>query len=428
MAHTAPQSDPLSIALLTPGWPPEAMANGIISYAGTLIPALQELGVRCNVLTARPMGDRVEPFVHPVRTNDRSLRSRIMWRLDPAGWPHRSFCRELLRQVRRLHGEQGLGLLELEESYGWPRLLVGKVPVPMIVRLHGPWFLNGAANGVPRDEAFHLRDRWEKEGMLAANALTAPSRHVLEQTRAHFGLELPDAQVIANPVETVASANRWKLQACDRNRIVFVGRFDRHKGGDTMIDAFAHVRRQHPDARLDFIGPDRGYIDDDGRTWMFDEYLRERLSGADRSQVTYHGFMPLPKAAELRKRALVTVAPSRYETFGIAAAEAMMAGCPLVVSDGGALAELVQNGRNGSMARAGDAADVGDQVLSLLRNHGRAAELGEQAAADATQRYAPTVVARLMLDFYRRVLHHPPTAPRHRTSAPASNEPAKVWA
>lgn len=423
IGQSATQSDGPAVALLSPGWPAEAMANGIVSYTATLVPALQELGLRCHVLAARVMADRVEPFVYPVRLNDRSLKSRIMWRLDPTGWPHRSFCRALLLEVKRLHAQGALDLLELEESYGWPRLMAGKIAVPMIVRLHGPWFLNGAANGVPPDEAFHRRDRWEKEGMLAADAVTAPSRHVLEQTRTHFGIELPHAQVIPNPVETVASENRWKLQACDRNRIIFVGRFDRHKGGDTMIDAFAHIVQQYPEARLDFIGPDRGYIDDNGRTWQFDDYLRKKLQGADRAKVTYHGFVPLGQAAEMRIRALVTVAPSRYETFGIAAAEAMMAGCPLVACDGGALTELVQDGRNGLMAPAGNAAAVGKQVLSLLQHPDRAAQLGEEAAKDAAQRYAPSVVARLTLDYYRRVLAAPTTVPG-RTRKPPTTGPA----
>ena len=198
----------------------------------------------------------------------------------------------------------------------------------MVVRLHGPWFLNGAANGAAQDAAFHQRDSWERAGILAARAVTAPSRHVLEATRSHYALPLAGAEVIPNPVEPVAGKDRWNLQQCDRNRVVFIGRFDRHKGGDTMIDAFRHVLESLPDARLDFVGPDRGCRDDAGREWRIEQYLREKLNEADRAKVTIHGFLPGPAAAELRKRALVTVAPSRYETFGIAAAEAMMAGCP----------------------------------------------------------------------------------------------------
>jgi glycosyltransferase involved in cell wall biosynthesis len=241
---------------------------------------------------------------------------------------------------------------------------------------------------------------------------------VLEATQSHYGLALSEAGVIANPVEPVGSSDRWNLQDCDRNRIVFVGRFDRHKGGDTMIDAFAHVLRQRPEARLDFVGPDRGCVDDAGREWRIEQYLREKLSESDRRKVTVHGFVAGPVAAELRKRALVTVAPSRYETFGIATAEAMMAGCPLVVCASGALTELVQDGQNGLTAAAGDAQDVGAKVLSLLSEPERAAQLGRRAAADAAARYAPAVVARQSIAFYQRVL-----ARGRRPARPGSRTP-----
>ena len=396
----------LSVGMVSPGWPPRAMANGIVSYVGTMAGALEDAGVRCRVLTAQVSeeGEFGAGSVHRLKTADDSLVSKIMWRINREGWPHRLFARALLAEVQQLHADKSLDLLELEESFGWARHLAVRCPVPMIVRLHGPWFLNGPANGVAQDRAFSSRDAWEKAGILAADAVTAPSRQVLEATRAHFGLELPDAQAIPNPVEPVGSGGRWNLQECDRNRIVFVGRFDRHKGGDTMIDAFAQVVRSYPDARLDFIGPDRGCIDDAGREWSIEQYLREKLSEADRHKVTVHGFLPGQKAAELRKRALVTVAPSRYETFGIATAEAMMAGCPLVVCAAGALTELIQDGHNGLTAKAGDARDVGEKVLSLLRNPERARRLGQQAAGDAFARYSPAMVARQSIAFYQQVL------------------------
>lgn len=396
----------LSVGLVSPGWPARAMANGIVSYVATIARALEEMGVGCEVLTPQLLEETGEsqPRVHRIETTDRSLLGKLMWRVDPQGWPHRVIAKDLLRKVIRLHSEGALDLLEVEESFGWPRHLVGRCPVPMVVRLHGPWFLNGVANGAAQDAAFHQRDSWERAGILAARAVTAPSRHVLEATRFHYALPLTGAEVIPNPVEPVAAKDRWNLQQCDRNRVVFIGRFDRHKGGDTMIDAFAHVLKSFPDARLDFVGPDRGCRDDTGREWRIEQYLREKLSEVDRAKVTVHGFLPGPAAAELRKRALVTVAPSRYETFGIAAAEAMMAGCPLVVCAAGALTELVQDGQNGLTATAGGAREVGEKLLSLLKDPERAARLGRQAAVDAAERYSPDVVARQTIDFYSRVL------------------------
>lgn len=422
------QSGKVTVGLVSPGWPGRAMANGIVSYVATMAGALEEAGAGCEVLTSQVLEEPVagERRAHLIQTADDSLPSKVMWRINREGWPHKLFAKGLLRECRRLHAEGKLDLLEIEESFGWARHL-GACPVPVIVRLHGPWFLNGVANGVAQDAVFGRRDAWEKAGILAADAVTAPSQHVLDATRKHYGLPVPEAEVIPNPVEPVGPAGRWTLQGCDRNRIVFIGRFDRHKGGDTVIDAFAHVLRSHPDARLDFVGPDRGCRDDAGREWRIEQYLGEKLSAEDRKKVTVHGFLPGATAAELRKRALVTVAPSRYETFGIAAAEAMMAGCPLVVCAAGALMELVQDGRNGSAAAPGDARDVGEKLLGLIRDPERAARLGEQAAADAAERYTPAVIARQTLAFYQKVLSRAAGVARQGIAKPGS-APASVSA
>ena len=396
----------MSVAFVSPGWPPQAFANGIASYSGTIVSALQKCAVQCHVITSRPMAESLEPFVHVVRPGANSFWSKVRRRLDPEGWPQRAFCQVLVEKIRELKDRHGLDIVEMEESYGWARLLRGRIGIPLIVRLHGPWFLNGAANGVSRDKSFISRDRDEGAGLRSADAITAPSADVLSKAQKHFGLELSDRAVIPNPVEPVCDDDQWKLGECDHDHIAFIGRFDRHKGGDVALNAFDNVLRQFPNAHLDFIGPDRGFTDESGITWSLEKYLNEKLPAATREKVSYHGFLPGPQAAQVRKRALVTIVPSRYETFSLTAAEAMMSGCPLVVASAGALVELVQDERNGLVAKAGDADDLARKILALLADPARAAQLGKQARMDALERYSPQVVAKQALEFYRNVLEH----------------------
>ena len=401
---SSPRSDKpnISVGLVSPGWPPEAIANGIASYTGTIVRGLQELGTNVHVLTLRPMAERIDDFVRVVRPNMDSLYSKVRRRLSPEAWPQKAFCLALGQELLKLHADGRLNLVEMEESYGWASLLPQTVPV--VVRLHGPWFLNGLANGAAEDASFRWRDKMEARGLMAASAVTAPSADVLKRTREHFGLALPRSAVIPNPVSLVTDKDQWGLRDCDRKRIAFIGRFDRHKGGDTMLDAFTKVFVAEPQAQLDFVGPDRGCIDDDGRMWSFSQYLGEKLPPAAQAKIIFHDFLPGSKAAEVRKRALVSVVPSRYETFGITAAEAMMAGCPLVVGGAGALTELVQDGVNGLVSRPGDADDLAEKILSMLKNPDRAAGLGAQAAVDAKLRYDPMVVAKQTLEFYRTIV------------------------
>ena len=143
----------------------------------------------------------------------------------------------------------------MEESFGWPHSVCEAISIPVCVRLHGPWFLNGTVLGVPADENFREKLRDEGRAIKIADAVSAPSGDVLERVREFYGLALPDAEVIPAPTLPIAAAYRWRLEDCDRKQVLFIGRFDRHKGGDLIIEAFGRVLEVIPDARLLFCGP-----------------------------------------------------------------------------------------------------------------------------------------------------------------------------
>ena len=172
-----------------------------------------------------------------------------------------------------------------------------------------------------------------------------------------------------------------------------------------MIDAFGRVALSHPSSRLTFVGPDSGLVDDAGKQWHLEEFLESRLPDcAVRSRVERLGSQPASRVAELRRRCFVTVACSRYESLSMVAVEAMACGCPLVASDVGGLQEMIQHEHNGLLCRPGDAEDLAQKILTLLRNPALATRLGQQAAADAEQRYHPDVIAKKTLDFYGDVI------------------------
>jgi glycosyltransferase involved in cell wall biosynthesis len=308
----------------------------------------------------------------------------------------------IARATEQLARERSLHVLEIEEAFGMAGIIAPKLPVPVIVRLHGPWFLNGAALGVPQDEKFRERDGLELPGLLSAAVVTGVSKQVLQATREHYGIELPNAEVIYNPVPPCPPARRWSARECEPDHVLFVGRFDRHKGGDTVIDAFARIAAKHPTARLSFAGPDRGLLAEGGKRWLLEEYASAKLPDpAVRARFEWLNLQTHEQIAKLRQRAAVTVVASRYETFGIAAVEAMAAGSPLVSTDAGGLAEIVEDGVNALVARAGDADDLAGKVLALLEHRDRAAALGGRALADAA-RFHPDVIAAQSVDLYRR--------------------------
>jgi glycosyltransferase involved in cell wall biosynthesis len=308
----------------------------------------------------------------------------------------------LAAAARRLREHESVELIEMEESFGWCGEVAMRGGVPVVGRLHGPWFLNGPAVGAPKDAAYEARVEKEREGILRCQGITSPSKDVLEQTRRFYGIDLPGAEAIPCPIEPRPEAERWREDRCEPELVLFVGRFDRHKAGDVMLDAFARVAAKRPRARLVFAGPDRGCLGDDGRTWTIPEYL-ERLPGAVRERVDWLGFRPNNELPALRQRAAVTVVCSRYENFGYAVLEGLAHGCPMVVSRTGGLVEMVEHERSALLCVPGSVESLAEQVERMLEDRTLASRAAAQGLKNVEERFHPDAVARKTVAFYARI-------------------------
>ncbi len=395
--------------MLTPAWPAGQIPNGIATYAGHIVPALREKGVDVFVVTSIDGSDGVDSRVSVPRALAEPVPQRALRRLygvfNPYAVAERRNALTIVREIDRVRRERGIDLIEMEESFGWCEWVASECRVPVVARLHGPWFLNGAMVADPRTRSFRRRVRREGQAIGRVAGVSAPSRDVLERTRRHYGMPLADAVVIPNPVPAVGETERWDSAKCESATLLFVGRFDRHKGGDVAIEAFARIRRAEPSARLLFAGPDSGVTDEAGRTWHAREFIADRLpKPEDREAVEWLGPQSPAVIHKLRMRAAVTVVCSRWEVFGYTLTEAMSQACPVVATATGGLAEIVDDGRNGLLARPADPDDLARAVLELLRDPARAARLARAAAETTALRFGPAAVADETLALYRRVL------------------------
>lgn len=404
------EGPPLSIGLIVGAWPPDAFANGVTTYVAGVAEGLRALGHRVTILnTWKPPGYRGDGAygVGRPQPSPRLARRAADWlwyRLAPRSWDDFRMARGLGARIDRAAAEHGIEVLEMEEAFGIAGWVRRGARAPLSVRLHGPWFLNGPALGESGGRAFRTRVAREGRAIRLAASVTAPSLDVLERTRAYYRLPLEGAEVIPNPTHAVPPAARWRPDACDPKTILFVGRFDRHKGGDLIIDAFARVLRQAPDARLRFVGPDYGLVDDGGRRWDLASFVEDRLPGARASgRVELLGRVPHSRVDAIRREAAVTVVPSRYEVFGLTAAEAMALGVPVVAARVGGIPEVLRDGVDGLLHRPGDAGDLAAGILAMLSDPARAAEMGRRAAARCDREFRPVAVAARMAAHFRRI-------------------------
>jgi glycosyltransferase involved in cell wall biosynthesis len=396
----------LRVAFLTPAWPVDAAANGIVTYVDSIAAELRRQGHTVCILSAYSNDAGSQADVYPVGREELSglarIRHGLTFRINPPEAMRQRYGRALVQAARRAIAERGVELLEMEESFGLVQLVKPQLPIPVVARLHGPHFANGAALGVPTDTTFHQRIRHEGVGIARADAVSAPSHDVLERTRAYYGLPLTGAALIPYPTPAVPAEHRWSLAECDPARLLFIGRFDRHKGGDVVIDAFRKVAQRLPQVRLWFVGPEEGQTDEQGRHWTLAEYIAERAPDVA-ERIDCLGRQPHASLAEMRRKAFATIVGSRYETFGIVVLEAMAYGCPLAATRAGGIAEIIEDGVNGVLARPGDPDDLASAILRLLEAPEFAAKLGRRAAEDAA-RYHPDAIAHETALFHRRVL------------------------
>lgn len=402
-------SRPLSIGYVSRGWPTNAFTNGIVTYVGQITDALRQLGHSPHILTHEIKGPTPSPDANVHLIDNPGMLDRLTDSIRMRFSVHRAVeyrnARSIIRTATRIARTSQLDLIEIEESFGLARLLVGRLPIPVVVRMHGPWGLVGPMAGAPDDQIFRRRVRIEGLGLVAAAGITAPSAFVRDWACKHYNLAPRHMEVIPNPVDLASPDQHWQLAGCDPNLILFIGRFDRLKGVDLIIESFKRISRDYPAVRLRLIGPPKGVIDPDNRSITPTEYLEAQLPGAQASgRVQWLGPLPQDSLAGHRREALACVVCSRYETFPMAVLEAMSLGCPIVASNVGGIPEVVSDGHNGLLFKSGDADDLAARLRWLLDNPHQAARLGSQAAIDCAQRFDPTRLASQMISYYDRVL------------------------
>ena len=234
----------LSIAYISPGWPAHVFHNGIVTAIGTLTPALRARGHRVTILAQKVAEDIADESVYDLqqigkpRSTVQNVLRRVRHRLAPMHTDASLTRRSILTAIHRAQAERGIQIAEIEESFGVARSICRNASIPICVRLHGPWFLNGPAEGHPQDDLFRRRVLYEGQAIEAAYAVTAVSNDVLNRVREFYGLALSNAQVIHGTVPAVTIDDRWKLKDAEPKTVLFVGRFDRHKGADLIVEAF----------------------------------------------------------------------------------------------------------------------------------------------------------------------------------------------
>ena len=395
----------LHVALVAPAWPPELSSNGIVTYVRWMRQGLLARGCRVSVVAFAVAPECVDADVHQIAA-EKSAVAALLWIANRVTGkkPSAYDCgAQIASTIARVHAVSPIDIIEMEESFGWAATVAQATRLPVVVKLHGPAFLHLVEEEL---ETPFGQEKVRREGAALAQLpyLVSPSRGHLVETLARYALVPSIAEHLVNPLATDRDAKLWDRASCDPHLLLFVGRFDKVKGGDVVIRAFQMLWRKQPALRLLFVGPDPGLLQPDGTRIGIEQFIAG-LGGAEfASSVRVCGRLPPASIAAFRTQAACTVVASRCESQGYTALEAMLQGCPLVCTDASGLRELVDDGRNGLKVRVGDAEDLAVKVEQILASPDLAASLGAQARRFVLEHHDPEGVAARALEIYAQAI------------------------
>lgn len=210
-----------------------------------------------------------------------------------------------------------------------------------------------------------------------------------------------EVTVVSNGLDDEA----FELRRMERHGIVYMGRLEiAQKGLDMLLSTFAAVAdRIEEDLCLAGDGPD-------------EEALKSMAAGlgvADR--VRFLGRVAYEDRMDLVASAILVVMPSRYETFGMVAAEAMAQQTPVLAFDIPCLRSLLAGGA-GITVPAFDVDEFGRQMCSLLSDPALRADMGRRGRAGVAPLHWDAL-APLQAAVYRRALDQAPGRRRRRRAA-----------
>ncbi len=235
---------------------------------------------------------------------------------------------------------------------------------------------------------------FEKRALVAAEHRFVVSKFWQEELKSQYGL---DSMVTYNGLD-VEDFHSLPPRNSEALNVLFVGGLEPRKGLEYLVLAMERVVQEMPTTRLVAVAkPGFGGADN----WAFFEQLALRANV--RGRMDFHESVSQSLLLQCYSNCDVLALPSRNEGWGLSLMEAMACGKPVVASDVGGVPELVRNGVEGILVKAGDVPELGNAILRLLKKPELRAQMARKGRARVKE-FSWDVTAREVLAEYRRVL------------------------
>ncbi len=340
--------------------------GGMYAYADALCRSLAEAGADVTVLTSSAWPEKPVPFNVERRlsefTREQGGGSRLHWAAD-------RFCRSVLNSFRRnrfaLRGNfdvvhfQGAGMPLLDQFFLRP--LAKRLPVVMTVHDIKSHY-----------ERFVSRDSFLRRSLRIPHCLITHYRNGKKQLIEHWGVEDERVAVIPHGIMTPLhhpvgrSEARKKLNLPQECRILlFFGSIRPNKGLDVLLEALNDIRLHDPEVLLIVAG-----VVPRGMNFQRYSDIIQKLNLSENVRAEVN-FIPDEDVDNFMAAADVVVLPYvKFEAQSGVLLRAYAHKKPVVVSNVGAMGELVSSDKVGLVVEPGNPKDLAEAIINVLDNSG----------------------------------------------------------
>jgi glycosyltransferase involved in cell wall biosynthesis len=388
-------------------------------YLYNLTRELARLGVETDVLVGPPWPDPMEEWadVHRIENlnmfmlKTRSLPYEKLTRVL-SGWNFvdyfltrfhifpemETFSMRAFFYLKKLLKDRHYDIIHDVQCLGWGLLPMRGYGIPVVSTVHHPLTMDR--------EADFLIDKtlWEyltsilfyplimqRTVIQRLDRVITSSKDGIGELRKAFGLKAEKISLVYNGMDVEVFRNTGEKRK--EKSLLFVGNTEDHKKG--MRYLFETLALLPGDITLTIVdeGPPK-------RTTAWG--MIQELGLEDR--VNFTGKVDLPTLVHLYSTASVLVMSSLHEGFGLPAAEAMSCNTPVVVTNAGALREVVGDDGAGMLVPPKDPKAMKDAILKIMMDKKMAASMGEKGRRRVEEHFAWPVCAKNTLRVYEDVV------------------------
>ncbi|MBD2413073.1 glycosyl transferase group 1 [Nostoc calcicola FACHB-389] len=368
-----------------------------------LAPALVKEGVEVTILTTDSNGDNGQvpldvPLNRPIKQDGYEI---IYFRCAP--FRRYKFSLDLLKWLK-LHAHE-FDIAHIHALFS----PISSAAAIVCRQQKLPYILRPLGTLDPAD----LRKKKQLKQIYAAiierqNLAGAAAIHFTSEQEAkiseRFGVSTPDLVIPLGvippqcPVEKVRNfvSSQFKIPE-DIPLVLFMSRIDPKKGLNLLIPALEKLLGVG--YKFHFVLAGTNPQDPD-----YEEKIKSQIQNSTlRSHTTITGFVTGELKASLLQAADLFVLPSYYENFGIAVAEAMLAGIPVVISDQVHICQQIRDSESGWVGTT-DVEALVDLLQAALENPAERQRRGLNAHKYADVNFSWDAIAKQTIQAYQKIL------------------------